>query len=159
ERLGDRVAEAIEQHGPFPEEIEERLPEFVIFEGLTASLAEAVALRSCAPPASDPAALAREKERLPDVPAAPASVSGAEASFRIWARSRATRDALARELRTAQNDLVRIDLIEASFSTEDAAREALLCVREDQEPLEEAAKRVGGNVARVARRVEDFPRT
>jgi hypothetical protein len=141
ERLAPRLAEALARHAPEPEDVDAR--------------------RAVAPPATDATALAAERARLladrglaspEDVseliapfgltPGAAARLLGQEASYRLAVSAIASDAALAREIDRNRTDLARLELGVAAVASEDAARELILCIRQDGETMEDLARRV-----------------
>jgi hypothetical protein len=80
-----------------------------------------------------------------------------EGSYRAVCDSVSTPEKLARALVTLRLPLTRLEVETAEFDSEDAAREALICVRDDGLSLEEVAREAGYPCEQIDLLAEDLP--
>jgi hypothetical protein len=130
------------------------LPETLALSGELPRLVERIARRAVVPSVPTPearAALLAERgcaeaslgPRLAQLGVEPQTAGlllDLAAAFRVWQAEHLSPAALTEELSGAED---RLRLLRTCFRTLDQAREALCCVREDAEPLQQVALRTG----------------
>jgi hypothetical protein len=71
-----------------------------------------------------------------------------ESVFELKVAASLEPERIARAVENARLDLLQLDVTSAAFATQDAAREAVFCIEEDQDELARVAGRAGAPVAR-----------
>jgi hypothetical protein len=125
-------------------EIESRALAEAVFSGELRRLAGTLAARA--------AVAARDHEN-----GARPAVEALEDSFRRFCESALTADVVQAQIRAGQTDWTRLDCQRVSFPSEEAAREAALCVRVDGRTLPDVARDAGCEMRRGDVYIEDIP--
>jgi hypothetical protein len=148
-RFHDQASELACEFPPSPEELEAALwPDVLLgnhFEALGRALAWSVAAR-----------LEQEPARVV-WPALDEDLPLLERSYQEERRRTLTPENCACALKTRHQSLIRVVLERASFASREIAEEALLCVREDGEPLQEVAAGTAGRFAVITSFAESLP--
>src|SRR5262249_25300507 len=98
-------------------------------------------------------ALAREAAVAPGV-----SVEALDDAFEAFRQNAATEDQIAREIDANQLEWLRVVYDAVDFESEDPAREAALCVRDDGDSITDVASRAGASVERHEEWLEEVAR-
>lgn len=155
---------ALDAHQPELSAVVAALPEAAVLSGRIPALAEDLALRLVAPEPTEASAEAIAAARagllgslgcdsvtegaelcgpLGVGEGSVAALIDAELAFRLYRSDMGRDEMLQQELQEHQEDLVRFEVAEASFVSEDVAREVLCCVREDGDTFRRSASRAG----------------
>jgi hypothetical protein len=86
------------------------------------------------------------------------SLDGLDDAFEAFCRDGATDDQIAREVDVNQLEWLRVVYDAVDFESEDAAREAALCIRDDGDSIADVASRAGESVERHEEWLEEVAR-
>jgi len=153
ERWATELVTTAAEYSPEPEDIEEALPAEAVCSGFLTRTARKLAGRAAA------TARAREEGWLieeavhvdPDV-----ALERIDAGFRQFCERIVTEAALAAQLASRRLDWIRMECQCLALPTQESAREAALCVREDGTDLDEVAGSAGASVETVSDFLEDW---
>jgi hypothetical protein len=148
-RFQGQSSELAREYPPSPDDVEAALwPDVLLgshFDGLARALAWRVAAHLEQQPTFVPGPELEE-----DLPLL-------ERSYQEERRGTLTPENCAQALKTRHQSLLRVVLEQASFASREIAEEALFCVREDGEPLQEVAARTAGRFAVTTSFAESLP--
>lgn len=161
----ERVERAKAECVPTGSQVAETLVASIAFGGHLESLVNDVARRAAANPVDDPVAMNEATRTLTAgrtrswfaLPAdAHARAAAIEARFTIHRDQLLTHDARIKALSRDRQALSRVEFVQAQFSDEAVAREAICCMREDGEWLEVLGDNLGFETVRQTSFVEDL---
>ncbi len=148
-RFHDQASELAREFPPSPNDVETALWPDVMLESHFETLARALAWR-----------VAAHLERKPAPALGPALEEDLPLLERSYEEERLRTLApenCARALKTRHQSLIRVVLERASCASDEIAQEAVLCVREDGEPLQEVAARTASRFSVTTSFAESLP--